>query len=99
MSLLQDDVKKRKIINEEENSKDDPEEGECSESEKDDGILDEISPDISINSESDHEEEQGYLCFFFFLTFVCFYFIFFYRFYKIMQVLTIFLLLIETLFY
>ncbi|XP_067203473.1 angiogenic factor with G patch and FHA domains 1 isoform X3 [Linepithema humile] len=55
----EDDVKKRKFVNEEENSKDvEPEEGECSESEKDDGISDEITPDISINSESDHEEEQ-----------------------------------------
>lgn len=60
MSLLQDDVKKRKFVNEEENSEDvEPEEGECSESEKDDGISDEITSDMSINSESDHEEEQG----------------------------------------
>lgn len=59
MSLLQDNVKKRKIVNEEENSEDtEPEEGECSESENDD-VSDEITPDISTNSESDYEEEPG----------------------------------------
>lgn len=36
-----------------------PEEGECSESEND-GISDEIIPDVSTNSESD-DEEQGLL--------------------------------------
>ncbi|XP_070161472.1 angiogenic factor with G patch and FHA domains 1 [Polyergus mexicanus] len=52
-----DNVKKRKIVNEEENSEDiEPEEGECSESENDD-VSDEITPDISTNSESDYEEE------------------------------------------
>ncbi|KAL6428657.1 hypothetical protein ACFW04_007930 [Cataglyphis niger] len=52
-----DNIKKRKIVNEEENSEDtEPEEGECSESEKDD-VSDEITPDISTNSESDYEEE------------------------------------------
>ncbi|CAL1681908.1 unnamed protein product [Lasius platythorax] len=52
-----DDVKKRKIISEEENSEDkEPEEGECSESENDD-ISDEITPDVSTNSESDYEDE------------------------------------------
>lgn len=61
MSLLQDDVKKRKIISEEENSEDkEPEEGECSESENDD-ISDEITPDVSTNSESDDEDEPGLL--------------------------------------
>ncbi|XP_072764551.1 angiogenic factor with G patch and FHA domains 1 isoform X3 [Anoplolepis gracilipes] len=51
------DVKKRKIKSEEENSEDkEPEEGECSESENDD-VSDEITPDISTNSESDYEEE------------------------------------------
>lgn len=57
ISLLQADVKKRKIKSEEENSEDkEPEEGECSESENDD-VSDEITPDISTNSESDYEEE------------------------------------------
>ncbi|XP_050456396.1 angiogenic factor with G patch and FHA domains 1 isoform X1 [Cataglyphis hispanica] len=52
-----DNIKKRKIVNEEENSEDtEPEEGECSESEKDD-VSDQITPDISTNSESDYEEE------------------------------------------
>ncbi|XP_018312231.1 angiogenic factor with G patch and FHA domains 1 isoform X2 [Mycetomoellerius zeteki] len=55
-----DDVKKRKFISEEENSEDKVlEEGECSGSEND-GISDEIIPDVSTNSESD-DEEQGSL--------------------------------------
>lgn len=65
VSLLQDDVKKRKIISKEDSKDKEPEEGECSESEKDD-ISDEITPDISTNSESDCEEEAGLL----FLTFI-----------------------------
>ena len=66
MSLLQDDVKKRKLISEEENSGDKVlEEGECSGSESD-GISDEIIPDVSTNSESD-DEEQGLFC-------ICYYF-------------------------
>lgn len=70
MSLLQDDVKKRKIISEEENSEDkEPEEGECSESENDD-ISDEITPDVSTNSESDYEDEPGLL--FLVLSFILF---------------------------
>ncbi|XP_014489188.1 PREDICTED: angiogenic factor with G patch and FHA domains 1 [Dinoponera quadriceps] len=48
-----DNVKKRKY--EEENSGE-PEDGECSESETDD-ISEEITPDLSTNSESDREEE------------------------------------------
>ncbi|XP_011251924.1 angiogenic factor with G patch and FHA domains 1 isoform X1 [Camponotus floridanus] len=52
-----DDVKKRKIISEEDSEDKEPEEGECSENEKDD-ISDEISPNISTNSESDSEEES-----------------------------------------
>ncbi|XP_018312230.1 angiogenic factor with G patch and FHA domains 1 isoform X1 [Mycetomoellerius zeteki] len=53
-----DDVKKRKFISEEENSEDKVlEEGECSGSEND-GISDEIIPDVSTNSESDDEEQD-----------------------------------------
>lgn len=48
-------MKKRKFVNEEDKEH---EEGECSGSESDD-ISDQTTPDISINSESDHEEEQG----------------------------------------
>lgn len=47
-------MKKRK--HEEENSAE-PEDGECSESENDDS--EKITPDLSTNSESDHDEEQG----------------------------------------
>lgn len=54
-------MKKRKFINEENSDSEDKitEEGECSESEND-GISDEIIPDVSTNSESD-DEEQGLL--------------------------------------
>ncbi|XP_011067127.1 PREDICTED: angiogenic factor with G patch and FHA domains 1 isoform X3 [Acromyrmex echinatior] len=56
-----DDVKKRKLKSEEENSGDKVlEEGECSGSESD-GISDEIIPDVSTNSESDDEEQGGTL--------------------------------------
>ncbi|XP_020294319.1 angiogenic factor with G patch and FHA domains 1 isoform X2 [Pseudomyrmex gracilis] len=52
-----DDVKKRKLANEDENfGGDEPEEGECSNSESDD-ITTNIH-DISTDSESDHENEQ-----------------------------------------
>jgi hypothetical protein len=51
-------VRKRKFVSEEEESSEEHEEGECSESENDD-ISDQITPDVYINSESDHEEEQG----------------------------------------
>lgn len=62
-------MKKRKY--EEENSGE-PEDGECSESENDDTSV-EITPDPSVNSESDREEEQGFfVCLF---TFQCFLFI------------------------
>jgi len=53
-------VKKRKFVSEEESSEE-HEEGECSESENDDNS-DQITSnytDVYINSESDHEEEQG----------------------------------------
>ncbi|XP_018404846.1 PREDICTED: angiogenic factor with G patch and FHA domains 1 [Cyphomyrmex costatus] len=53
-----DDVKKRKFICDEENSEDKVlEEGECSGNEND-GISDEVIPDVSINSESDDEEQD-----------------------------------------
>lgn len=51
-------MKKRKFSNEETVQNKEHEEGECSGSENDDNS-DEITPDVSINSESDHEEEQG----------------------------------------
>ncbi|XP_071560822.1 angiogenic factor with G patch and FHA domains 1 isoform X1 [Temnothorax nylanderi] len=58
-----DDVKKRKFSSDEDNLENkeeknqEPEEGECSESENDD-ISDEIIPEVSTNSESDGEEQD-----------------------------------------
>lgn len=66
-------MKKRKFTSDEENLADEPEEGECSGSEND-GISDEIIPDMT-SSESDNEE-QGffyYSCIFieYFLNVLC----------------------------
>lgn len=64
-------MKKRKLAHEEENSEvREPEDGECSESEND-GISDEITPDISTNSESEREEEPGLLLKYIYFPFIC----------------------------
>ncbi|XP_011688023.1 PREDICTED: angiogenic factor with G patch and FHA domains 1 isoform X1 [Wasmannia auropunctata] len=52
-----DDVKKRKLISEENSEDKVPEEGECSESEND-GVFDEIMPDVYTSSENDDEEQD-----------------------------------------
>lgn len=64
-------MKKRKLEEEENPEVKEPEEGECTGSENDD-ISDENTPDISTNSESEHEEEQGLLLIYFYLSILFF---------------------------